>query len=252
VAIVGTRSPSVYGKQMAEQFAAGLASMGITVISGLARGIDTVAHSAALKAGGRTIPVIGSGIDVIYPPENRQLVDRILEAGALVSEFEMGAKPDAGNFPRRNRIISGISLGTVVVETGANGGAMITATTALDQNRDVFAIPSAVNSKIRSGANLLIKDGRALLVETVDDILEELGPRLKHIVRDNTRLRKEPPPDLSLFERQVLDAMGDDPIHIDALAERAGVSVSDALVHLLSLEFKRAVRQIPGKYFARF
>jgi DNA processing protein len=252
VAIVGTRSPSVYGKQMAEQFAAGLASMGITVISGLARGIDTVAHSAALKAGGRTIPVIGSGIDVIYPPENRQLVDRILEAGALISEFEMGAKPDAGNFPRRNRIISGISLGTVVVETGANGGAMITATTALDQNRDVFAIPSAVNSKIRSGANLLIKDGRALLVETVDDILEELGPRLKHIVRDNTRLRKEPPPDLSLFERQVLDAMGDDPIHIDALAERAGVSVSDALVHLLSLEFKRAVRQIPGKYFARF
>jgi len=251
IAIVGTRTPTAYGTHMAERFASGLARLGIPVISGLARGIDTTAHTATLKAGGTTIAVIGSGIDVIYPPENKQLVSRIIEHGAVVSEFEMGAKPDAGNFPRRNRIISGIALATVVVETGIDGGAMITATTALDQNRDVFAIPSAVSDKRRSGTNFLIKDGKAVLTESIDDILQELGPRLKRVLRDTELTRAQAPPDLTLFERRLYDAMGDEPVHIDALADRSGLATSEALVHLLSLEFKGVVKQMPGKNFVR-
>jgi DNA processing protein len=145
IAVVGTRSPSCYGTQMAERLSTELARLGLTVISGLARGIDTTAHSSTLKAHGRTIAVIGSGVDIIYPPENRQLAERMVSEGAVVSEYLMGTKPDAGNFPRRNRIISGIALATVIVETGVDGGAMITAATALDQNRDIFAIPSAVS-----------------------------------------------------------------------------------------------------------
>ena len=251
IAIVGTRNPTAYGAQLAERFSSGLARLGIPIISGLARGIDTVAHSAALKADGRTVAVIGSGVDVIYPPENKQLFERIIDQGCVASEFMMGAKPDAGNFPQRNRLISGIALATLIVETGIDGGAMITATTALDQNRDVFAIPAAVNEKRRSGTNLLIKEGKAVLVESVDDILGELGSRLKRIIKDYPQKQKPPSAELTLFERQLYDAMTDDPVHIDVLAARAGISTSDALVQLLSLEFKGAIRQMPGKFFVR-
>jgi DNA processing protein len=251
IAVVGTRSPSSYGTQMTERFTAGLAELGLPVVSGLARGVDTAAHNAALAAGGRTIAILGSGVDVIYPPENRQLGERIIAQGALASEFVMGTKPDAGNFPRRNRIISGIAIATVVIETGVEGGAMITATTACDQNRDVFAIPSAVSDKRRSGTNLLIKEGRAMLTERVEDIITELGPRLKHILPTRKELKREPPPDLTVFEQHLYDAMGDEPVHIDTLAEHAHISISDALVQLLSLEFKGAVRQMPGKMFVR-
>ena len=251
VAIVGTRTPSPYGVQMAERFASELAKLGIPIISGLARGIDTSAHAASLKAGGRTVAVIGSGIDVIYPPENKQLVDRITEQGAVVSEFLMGAKPDAGNFPRRNRIISGIALGTIVVETGVEGGAMITASTALDQNRATFAVPSAVTDKRRSGTNLLIKEGKAALVESVDDIIVELQPQLKRMLADQKIVPQKAAPELNLFEQKLYDVLEEDPIHIDLLAERAGLSTSDALVHLLSMEFKGAVKQLRGKMFVR-
>ena len=251
IAIVGTRNPSAYGTQLAERFSSELARLGIPIISGLARGIDTIAHSAALKAGGRTVAVIGSGVDIIYPPENKQLFERIIDHGCVASEFMMGAKPDAGNFPRRNRLISGMALATLIVETGVDGGAMITATTALDQNRDIFAIPSAVNEKRKSGTNLLIKEGKAVLVESVDDILSELGSRLKRIIKDYPQKQKAPPAELTLFERQLYDAMPDDPVHIDVLAERAGISTSDALVQLLSLEFKGVIRQMPGKFFIR-
>lgn len=249
VAIVGTRNPSPYGIAMAERFSTGLAALGITVVSGLARGIDTSAHRAALKADGRTIAVIGSGVDVVYPPENKHIAQQIIDQGAIVSEFEMGAKPDAGNFPRRNRLISGMTLATLVVETAIDGGAMITATTALDQNRQVFALPSPVDGKRRSGTNLLIREGRALLTESVDDILQELAPQLKRIVKLPDRT--VPDGNLSLFEQKLYDVMSDEAVHIDALAERSSMSTSDALVHLLSLEFKGIVRQLAGKLFVK-
>ncbi len=251
IAIVGTRAPTQSGVQLAEKFASGLSQFGIPTVSGLARGIDTIAHQATLKNGGRTVAVIGSGIDIIYPPENKQLAEHIIEQGAIVSEFEMGTTPDPGNFPRRNRIISGIALATLIVETGIDGGAMITATTALDQNRDVFAIPSAVTEKRKSGTNLLIKEGKASLTETVEDIISELAPRLKRILKNQETQRTPPPPDLTLFEHQVYDAMGDEPIHIDALADRSSLPTSDALVQLLSLEFKGVVKQMPGKNFVK-
>ena len=251
LAIVGTREPSAYGKQMAEYFGREFARLGLPVVSGLARGIDTHAHASVLKAGGRTLAVIGSGVDVVYPPENVRLADRIVETGALISEYDMGAKPDAGNFPRRNRIISGLTLGTIIIETGPEGGAMITARNALEQNREVFAIPSAVHERGTSGTNALIKEGKAKLTETVDDILTELAHRLKGILSDRVASKAQPPADLTLFERQVYDALGDEPLHIDALARKAGLSTSEALVHLLSLEFKTLVHQMPGKMFVK-
>ncbi|MGA9120215.1 MAG: DNA-processing protein DprA [Bacteroidota bacterium] len=252
IAVVGTRSPSAYGQQLAEQFASGIARAGLTVVSGLARGIDTIAHSACLRSGGRTLAVIGSGIDVLYPPENRSLAENIRSEGALLSEYPMGTKPDAGNFPRRNRIISGITLGTIVVETDCDGGAMITAATALDQNREVFALPSPINSKRQSGANRLIHDGKAVLVESVEDVLAELAPRLTPHARTPISSDALPREDLSLFERTVFDAFPDDqPVHVDLLSNRARMPVADVLVHLLALEFKGVVRQTPGKYFVR-
>jgi DNA processing protein len=248
VAIVGTRTPTTYGKIIAEKFSEKLADMGLTVVSGLARGIDTVAHKAALKAGGRTLAVIGSGIDVIYPSENKPLADRISRSGAVLSEYEMGAAPDAVNFPRRNRIISGLALGTLVVETTESGGAMITANTALDQNREVFAIPSPVTEGRSSGTNRLIKEGRAKLVESVEDILSEIRPKLKSHFRTGEKKVETP---LSLFEKRMLDCLGTEPLHIDTIAERTSFSTSDALVNLLSLEFKGLVKQLPGKMFVR-
>ncbi|MER3524327.1 MAG: DNA-protecting protein DprA [Ignavibacteria bacterium] len=250
VAIVGTRNASPYGAQMAERFAQGFAALGITVVSGLARGIDTVAHSATLRGHGRTIAVVGSGVDVVYPSENHSLAQRIVEDGAIVSEFPMGAKPDAPNFPRRNRIISGMSLGTLIIETGIEGGAMITASLAFDQNREVFAVPSPANEKRQSGTNLLIKQGKASLVERVDDVVAILAPQLKNIVKP-AEPSTRPTIQLSMFEQALVDALGDEAMHIDVLAERARMSTADALVHLLSLEFKGLVRQHPGKMFVK-
>ncbi len=251
VAIVGTRDPSSYGTQMAELFATELAGLGIPVISGLARGVDTVAHTAVVKSGGRTVAVIGSGIDVIYPSENAGLVKHMQKDGALVSEYLMGTKPDAGNFPRRNRIISGISIATIIVETGLDGGAMITAKTALEQNRDVFAIPGPVNEKRKSGTNFLIKNGNAVLLESMDDLLNELGPRLGRLIGADRPRQQKPLPTLTLFEQKICDVMDEEPMHIDALSKSAGLSTSDTLVHLLSLEFKGAVKQKPGKMFLK-
>jgi len=249
IAVVGTRRPSTYGQQIAETLARDLAHLGLTIVSGLARGVDTIAHQTALKAGGRTLAVIGSGLDVPYPPENKSLLESIAEEGAVISEFPMGAKPDATNFPRRNRIISGLSLGTVVIESAEDGGAMITATTALDQDREVFAIPGNITEKRSEGPNKLIREGRAKLIQKVEDILDELRPELRHILKKERE--PEPAVELTLFERRVLDVLSSEPVHIDSIAELAETSTSDALVNLLSLEFKGLVRQMPGKMFVK-
>ncbi|HWP81576.1 MAG TPA: DNA-processing protein DprA [Bacteroidota bacterium] len=249
VAIVGTRRPSTYGENVAELFSKELAKLGITTVSGLARGIDTVVHSATLRSGGRTIAVIGSGLDIPYPSENKKLMERIAEEGVVVSEFPMGSKPDAPNFPRRNRIISGLSLATIVVESHVDGGAMITATTALDQNRAVFAIPGNITEPRSVGPHTLIRDGRAALAVSVQDVLEEirqhLPPKLRQPRQQEARV------ELNLFEQCLYDLITTEPIHIDLLTERSEMTTSDALVNLLSLEFKGLVRQLPGKYFVR-
>jgi DNA processing protein len=251
IAIVGTRSPTNYGKSLAERFAHDIGALGLTIVSGLARGIDTIAHTAAVRAGARTLAVIDSGIDTIYPPENKKLAEHVAQNGAVVSEFEMGAKPDAEHFPQRNRVISGLSLGTLVIETDVGGGVMLTARWALDQNREVFAIPGPITESRSAGCNLLIKQGEAKLVQISDDILVELEPKLRPLLRGSGKLDRKPPVELPLFEKSLYDHLSDEPLHIDAIAVRVGLSTSDALVHLLGLEFKGLVRQYPGKTFVR-
>jgi DNA processing protein len=247
IAMVGTRMPTNYGKVQAERIATGLAEQNITVVSGMARGIDSISHSAALKQGGRTISIIGSGLDVIYPPENHKLFDKISESGAVVSEFNLGTKPDAVNFPKRNRIISGISLGSIIVETGIAGGAMQTARFALDQNREVFAVPGNVGIKQAEGANQLIQRGEAELITSAEDVLIELELKLKPVLGKNIPRQQE---ELNLFEEKILNALNSEALMIDNIANSTNLSTSDCLVHLLSLEFKGLVKQLPGKMFA--
>ena len=248
LAVVGTRNPTQYGKAQADKFAAGLIENRIVLISGLARGIDSIAHSTALKNSGRTIAVIGSGLDIIYPPENRKLFEEISEKGMVVSEFDFGTKPDAQNFPRRNRIISGLSLGTLVVESDINGGAMQTANYAFDQNREVFAIPGNLNIKQSEGTNWLIQTGKAKLVKNPEDILVELKLKLLPEIGRNI---PQPKPDLNLFEEKIYNLLTGEAKHIDEIASLSGLSISDCLVNLLSLEFKNLIRQLPGKKFEK-
>jgi DNA processing protein len=249
IALVGTRHPSPYGQKIADAFSRELAQLNITTVSGLARGIDTVVHAATLKAGGRTIAVIGSGLDVPYPPENRRLLGQIAEAGAVISEFPMGTKPDATNFPRRNRIISGLSAGTIIIESAEDGGAMITASTALDQNREVFAVPGSILDQKSRGPNNLISQGHAKLVQSLDDVFCELGEKFE--LRPRTRQREVATVQLSLFEQRIFELLSAEPQHIDAIADNAASAVSETLVTLLSLEFKGIARQLPGKFFLR-
>jgi len=247
IAIVGTRHPTNYGKIQTEKIAADFAKQGITTVSGMARGIDSIAHIASLKNGGRTIAVVGSGLDIIYPPENKKLFEQISENGAVISEFPPGTKPDAPNFPRRNRLISGLSLGTIVIETGIAGGALQTAAFALDQGRDVFALPGNVGVKQSDGTNLLIQKGEAELIRNAEDVLTELELKLKPVIGKNT---PKPQLDLNLFEENILKNLKSEPMHIDKIAEKTKLSTSDCLVHLLSLEFKGLIKQLPGKMFA--
>ncbi|MCK4591461.1 MAG: DNA-processing protein DprA [Candidatus Latescibacteria bacterium] len=249
VAIVGTRGPTIYGKITAEKIAREVAARGITVVSGMARGIDSVAHRAALARGGKTVAVLGCGLDVVYPPENLKLQTKIAQTGALISEFPMGTSPDAPNFPRRNRIISGLSLGVVVVEAGERSGAILTAKYALDQNREVFAVPGNVNAAKSRGTNALIKRG-AKLVQTIEDIVEELWPMAP-------TLFKPPPiapsalPELSAEERTVLESLSSKPKHIDKISADTGMTTGKALSILLSLELSELVKQLAGKMFVR-
>jgi DNA processing protein len=247
VAIVGTRKPTEYGRIQAHRITSELASQNITIVSGLARGIDSVAHASALKSNGRTISVIGSGLNVIYPPENRKLFEEISEKGIIFSEYNLDTPPEAGNFPQRNRIISGLSLGCVVVESGIRGGALQTAHFALDQNREVFAIPGNLGVKQSEGTNDLIQRCGAKLVKNAEDIFAELDLKLKPVIGKNI---PKPKPDLNLFEEKLLNILSDGQIQIDKIALLSDISTSDCLVHLLSLEFKGLVKQLPGKVFS--
>jgi len=244
IAVVGTRSPSAYGSLMAERFTRELVQHGLTVVSGLARGIDTISHRTTLAAGGRTIAILGTGVDLIYPSENKKLAEKIAENGAVISEFPMGTKPDAPHFPRRNRIIAGMSLGTLVVEAGLNSGALITADFAVDQSRDVFAIPGNINNPKCFGCHRLIQQG-AKLVQKVNDIIEELqiGLSVNEKVVPNIALSKD--------EEKLFGLLSHEPLHIDVIARKAEMSTPQALGVLLSLELKNLVRQIAGKNFVR-
>ncbi len=249
IAIVGTRRPSDYGLRAAAYFAKELVSYGFVILSGLAYGIDGAAHSAALEAGGSSIAVLGSGIDRIYPSRHMDIARELVLQGAIVSELPLRARPDAANFPKRNRIISGLSLGTLVIEAFEKGGALITARMALEQNREVFAVPGSIFSQTAKGCHGLIAGGQAKLVNSVDDILDELGVATQAGSRDKQPANKA----LSLqgIERKLYDLLGEDPQHIDAICHAAQVDVSTALVYLLNLEFKGLIRQLAGKQFYR-
>jgi DNA processing protein len=242
VAIVGTRRATPYGRQAAERIAAELAQAGITVVSGLARGVDAVAHRAALEAGGRTIAVLGSGPDVIYPAEHGRLAEQILESGAILSEFPPGAKPDAQNFPARNRIVSGMTLGTLIVEAPARSGALITASFAGDQGREVFVIPGSIFAQTAEGTNALLRDG-ARLVRDGADILEDLGLGGRDPVVTQTQLL------LGEDEQRLFEAVGKEARHIDELAEDAGLSAGAASALMLTLELKGLVRNHGAQYY---
>jgi DNA processing protein len=246
IAVVGTRTPNLYGMRVAHLFAEDLASRGVAVISGMARGIDTSAHEGALRAGGRTFAVFGCGVDVIYPQENETLAEKIRSSGGLISESLPGTPPDSGLFPRRNRIISGMSRGTLVVQGGETSGALITARCALEQNREVFAVPGAVDDKRSRGPHLLIRQG-ALLVETAEDILKELGAgSLEN--RSEAPPINLPPPNAS--EERVLAKLSREPRHIDELVRELQSPVAAILADLLGLEMKGWVVQSPGKLFS--
>ena len=254
IAIVGTRRATDYGKRVAHDFAFELARRGFTIVSGLAYGIDTAAHRGALEAGGRTLAVLGSGVDRIYPSRNKPLAEQVAAGqGGVLSEFALGTAPDASNFPRRNRIIAGSALGTLVAEARKTGGALITAWMALEQNREVWAAPAALFSPTGEGTNQLIRKGYATLVTTVDELLEEIEGQLEPApgATSATSVPAPPAPVLNGAEKKLYDALTVEPIHLDTLCERSGLDTPNALVYLLSLEFKGLVRQLAGKQFFR-
>jgi DNA processing protein len=252
VAIVGSRHATEYGAKVAAELAGGLARAGVTVVSGLARGIDGVAHRAALDAGGRTIGVLGSGLGRIYPPEHADLGDEVARHGALVSELPVLTDPVAGTFPQRNRIISGISIGVVVVEAAFRSGALITARHANEQGRDVFAVPGRIDSRMSHGCHQLIRDG-AKLVETVDDILEELGPLVQSAPQaDGPPVRKPAELLLNATEKLVLGVVGEGPsIPIDEIIAKSGLATGQVLTTLSVLEMRRLVRRVGGNSVVR-
>jgi DNA processing protein len=252
VAIVGSRRATPYGLEVAERLGAALGERGVTVVSGLARGIDSAAHRGALASGGRTIAVLGSGLDVIYPPENRRLATRIVEAGAVISQFAAGTRPLPYHFPERNRVIAGLALAVVVVEAAEKSGALITAGFAAELGREVLAIPGRVNSPESQGAHRLIQDGAAL-VQDADDVIAALPARWQACVKRPTG--RDTRDTVAVVDRgdigRVLAALGEDPVTIDDVIERSGVAAGRATALLLELELAGRVRQLDGKRFAR-
>lgn len=244
LAIVGTRRPSIYGQTQTVRNVPLLVERGLTIISGLAVGIDTAAHRSALEAGGRTIAVLGSGLDVLYPSQNRGLAERISQHGAVITEYAMGTQPDAFNFPARNRIISGLSLGTVIVEAGEKSGALRTAGYALEQNREVFAFPGRANDPQSVGCNRLIKRGHAKLVMDIDDIVDELNLsvamqqiEIKHVIPENDR------------EGKLLSLLSSEPVHVDELGRNSQLAMSDVTSTLTMLELKGTIRHVGSMHY---
>jgi len=250
IAIVGTRRPTVYGRKAAEMFSAELTKAGFTIVSGCARGIDSIAHRAALEAGGWSIGVLGCGIDVAYPRENRGLMEEISQNGAIISEFSPGTGPEKWNFPQRNRIISGLSLGTLVVEAAEKSGSLITARFALEQGREVFAVPGNINSPYSGGTNNLIKQG-AKLVENTLDIIEEfkelLTSELKHGIKSNSTQG------LSLSEDEgiIYGLLGLQAKHVDQIIKESGLGTQRVIQLLPGLEIKGAIEQIAGNCYIK-
>ncbi len=251
IALVGSRHCTPYGEKVSALFASGLAELGITTISGLARGIDTHVHQATIRAKGATIAVLGSGLLWIYPRENRKLAEVIYKEGLIISEFPLNEPPHAGHFPRRNRIVAGLALGTVVVEASVKSGALITARYAAEQGREVFAVPGSITSEVSSGPNRLIKEG-AKPIQKVEDILEEIAPfREKFtdlIYKEESKTKSEP---LNKSESAVLNALCSDPIHIDRLHQQLKFSTGAFSKVLLDLELKGMIKPLPGKMYVR-
>ncbi len=254
VAIVGTRHATQYGLAQAERLASGLVRCGYVIVSGLARGIDAAAHRGAIKAGGRTIAVLGSGVLEIYPPEHISLAEEIVKNGALVSENPPRSPPLSGAFPQRNRIITGLSLGVIVVEASERSGALISARHAMEQGREVFALPGRVDSRASRGCHRLLRDG-AKLVETVDDVLEELGPLASPtpIAGDEAAAPVRHPAELNLNEpeKAVLAAINDEPMAIDDVIAASGLPVPNVLSTLSVLEMRRMIRRVGGNRVMR-
>ena len=249
VAVVGSRKTSAYGREVTERIGRDLARHGVTVVSGMARGIDSVAHQGALQGGGRTIAVLGCGVDMIYPSENRNLFHQIIEQGAVLSEFPMGSPPEAGHFPRRNRIISGLSIGVVIVQASAESGSLITAGYALEQGREIFAVPGNIGAEGSRGTNRLIKEG-AKLVESSEDILEEVLPQWR---REGEMAQKGEDPVLTLTEAEkcLYGLLEETPLHIDALIRESQLDPGNVSSLLLNLELKGLISQWPGKCFSK-
>lgn len=251
IAIVGSRHCTGYGRQQAENIAGGLARAGITVVSGLARGIDASAHKGALQAGGRTIAVCATGLSSVYPPEHAELADQIAQQGALLTESPMLQAPVAGLFPQRNRIISGLSLGVIVIEAGRQSGALHTARHAMEQNRDLFAVPGRIDSEASFGCLDLIRDG-VTLIRGVDDVLSSLGPLTKPVRTTPTETVHQPR-DLQLSdqERSVLNLITPEPTAIDELLRSLTLESSRVLATVTVLEMRKLVRRLPGGFLIR-
>ena len=243
VAVVGTRRATAYGKQVARMLSQDLVRNGVTVVSGLARGIDAEAHRAALDAGGRTLAVMACGLDRIYPPEHRKLAHEIAENGALISDYPVGTRPEARNFPPRNRIISGLSLGVVVVEAGSKSGALITVEFAIEQGREVFAVPGNIVSRTSVGCNRIIQDG-AKMVLHVRDVLEELNLTM---IEQHAEVRAVLPTDGT--EAQLLQLISDDPLHVDEICRQSQMPVHKVSGTLAMMELKGMIRQVTGMHY---
>ena len=251
LSVVGSRKTSYYGTEMARKLSYQLAGLGFSVVSGLARGIDSAAHAGALQAKGHTVAVLGCGVDIVYPPENAKLCDQILEAGgAIVSEFPLGTNPSRQTFPMRNRVVSGMSLGTLVVEAGRESGAMITANFANEQGRQVFAVPGRVDQALSRGCHRLIKDG-AKLVEDVDDILSEFENLFAFAPREAGQPGASLEIPLTDEQKRIFDVLLDEETEIDQITARSGLAPAVVSAGLFMLEMKKLVKQLPGKKFVR-
>lgn len=247
IAVVGARKATYYGLVVAEKLARGLTEAGLCIVSGMARGIDTAAHKGALSVFKPTVAVLGCGVDIVYPRENKKIMTDIIEKGVIISEFPPGTSPAAGNFPQRNRIISGLSKGVIVIEAAEKSGSLITADFALEQGREVFAVPGLITNRLNRGAHRLLKQG-AKLVEEINDILDELGV---DFVSDNMFQENNSVENLTPKEKKVYNIISDEPLNTDSIIDHTGFNSPDVLSILLRMEIKGLIKQLPGQRYVR-